>query len=889
MKPRKRKSLKINRRDFFRKTTLGGLGLSFLAFSPQSAKQKRQQPETKPLPLPQNAYPSPDALDLSPAQWIWYPSGRTLSNTVILFRRAIRISSPVKKAVGWIVADSRYRLFVNGRRVQWGPAPSDPRWVEVDPLDLASFLKEGDNVIGAEVLFYGLGDGTWPIGKPGFLFSLEIETSDGNITKVVSDSSWQTHLARSWKPGQYKRWYVRAFQEEFDARLYPEGWLNPEFRSDSNWLPPMDLGCPADKPVLCAAYPEYAMEIRGTKENSELRRRSIPLLREAAIPVKKMSESLWIRWKRSPEEYFDNSTPDCFEAIRTPCATQIDGISWKVTLDGPRAAALTFEFEEQCVGWPFFAIEAPEGTIVELMVQEAHELGGPALLNTSFYAWTRFICRKGLNYFETFDFESCRWMQLHIRGAAGEVVVRNVGIRRRVFPWPHTPGIACLEQALQRLFDASVNTLNNCAQETLVDGMARERQQYSGDGGHQTHAIYLTFGETRQPARYLTTFSQGITLDGYFLDCWPAYDRLARLMERQLQLTFWGPLVDHGVGFNFDCWYHYLYTSDLEAVREPYPRLLRFFKYLKSIQASDGLLPVENLGVPSLYIDHYAFKRQRHKQCSFNLYTAAMLEHALAPLCVSFGDRRWAEATKEFGTSILKATVKKFWDRKREMFVDNLPWLEEEKEIRFSDRTLATAILFDQFPGDNQNPSLDMLAKAPPEMGFSYPANAGWRLWALAKGGRVDVVVNDLRTRWATMDSVRLNNTLQEFWQTQADSTSQWSHCAVVPLYVLYMNIAGIRALSPGFRRYEIVPQFADIESLVLTANTVQGPITVRTQGRLGDREMTFETPATGEGEVALDARESVSLKRLRGKGPLKRVRYRLPGGEKTTLKLKYT
>ena len=889
MTHRKRKSLKINRRDFFRKTAIGGLGLSFMSFPAEGGAQTSIPRETPLPPLPQRSFSSPRSLNLAPAEWIWYPSSRTLCNTVVLFRRKFSIAGAVRKASGWIVADSRYRLFVNGRRVQWGPPPSDPRCVEADPLDLSAYLKEGENVIGVEVLYYGLGDGTWPIGKPGFLFSLDIESGRGEVQKIASDASWRAHLAQSWRPGQFKRWYLRSLQEEFDARLYPYGWLSPDFKQDKDWLPPIAINCPADKPPACAAYPEYALEIRGSKDVSELRKRSIPLMAEKLVPVKQLRESLWIEWIRSPKEYFDAGTPDCFRPIRESCATQMGPGTWKLALDGGRAAALTFEFEEQIVGWPYFTIEAPEGTVVELMVQESHEAGGPALLNTQFYAWTRFICRKGVNEFETFDFESCRWMQLHIRGAQGELTVRNVGMRRRVYPWQHQPEIVCSEPALQRLFDASVNTLKNCAQETLVDGMARERQQYSGDGGHQLHAISSAFGETQQIARYLTTFSQGITLDGYFLDCWPAYDRLARLMERQLQMTFWGPLLDHGVGFNFDCWYHYLYTGDLESLREPYPRLLRFFAYLQSIKGSDGLLPVENLGVPSIYIDHNAFKMQRHKQCSFNLYTAAMLEHALAPLCEAFGDKRWAEAARSASSSLMKSAIGRFWDKRKSMFVDNAPWTKEEKEFRFSDRTLATAILFDQCPGGKAQPSVDMLAACPPEMGFSYPANAGWRLWALSKGGRADVILNDLRTRWATMDSVRLNNTLQEFWTVQADSTSQWSHCAVAPLYVLYMNIAGIRPLMPGYRTYEVVPQFADLESLRLACNTVKGAIVVEVKGRIGERELSIETPLSAEGEIALDARESVELKRLRGLGPLKRNRYRLPPGKKTTMNLKFT
>ncbi len=57
--------------------------------------------------------------------------------------------------------------------------------------------------------------------------------------------------------------------------------------------------------------------------------------------------------------------------------------------------------------------------------------------------------------------------------------------------------------------DANINTLRNSAQETCVDGMARERQQYSGDGAHQLNGVYLAFGETRLPARFISTVQPG--------------------------------------------------------------------------------------------------------------------------------------------------------------------------------------------------------------------------------------------------------------------------------------------------------------------------------------------------------------------------------------------
>ena len=249
-----------------------------------------------------------------------------------------------------------------------------------------------------------------------------------------------------------------------------------------------------------------------------------------------------------------------------------------------------------------------------------------------------------------------------------------------------------------------------------------------------------------------------------------------------------------------------------------------------------------------MWIDHIAYQRQRHKQCAFNLYAAAMFQHALAPICRAFGDRANEEASLNFGRQLQAAAVRRFWSPQRETFINNLPWLDEKKpdeeqQPRMCDRSLATAILFDQCPGGRTANPLRALVECPPEMGFSYPANAGWRLWALAQGGRADVVVKEFRERWATLDSVRLNNTLQEDWAAHPDSSSEWSHCPVAPLYVTHMSLAGIRPLEPGFRRCEIRPQPADLELLEVTTYTPLGPLTLQTRGKAGARELTLDLP----------------------------------------------
>lgn len=883
------KKPKLTRRDFLHSSSLIGssslLGLHSIPVPVDKGKRSKVFSLKKLVCEPERK----ELINFRPAKWIWFPSKRTLQNTFFLFRKTFFLRELPKTAKGWILADSRYQLFVNGQRLQWGPVPADPRWPEADPLEIVPFLKKGENVIGVQVLFYGQGDGTWPIGKPGLIFKAELEFPGRPLRQIVSNHSWKVNLCRAWQPGHYKRWYLRSLQEEFDARLYPYGWANPGFTPEGAWLEAMELDCRSDKPALCSTYPEYMTEMRGDPDSSYIVKRSIPALSEEKINPAHLAEAYQIKWSQPPRDYFEFVTPGAFGALPFSGFNQLKNNTLQFDLDGEHGIALTFELAEQMVGWPGFTVEAPEGTTIELMTHEAHQVGTAFLLNTHFNSWSRWICKEGPNHFEAFDFESCRWIQLHFHGTRGRVTLHSVGIRRRVFPWPREPLIYTSEKALQRLWNASVNTLNNSAQDILVDGMGRERQQYSGDCGHQIHAIYFTFGEYRQPARYLKTFSQGMTLDGFFLDCWPAYDRLARLMERQLHLTKWGPLLDHGVGFIFDNYYHYLYSGRLADLRETYPRLLRFAEYLKSIQKADGLLPVENIGIPAVWIDHVAYRQQRHKQCAFNLYAAAMLQNALPALCKAFGDAKNELEVKKFGQEILDAAVRRFWSKKHQIFINNLPWLAEESEIRMCDRSLATAILFDQCPANKTAHALRTLIQCPPEMGFSYPANAGWRLWALGKMGRTDVILRDFRERWAKMDSVILNNTLQENWTVSPDSGSQWSHCPVAPLYVLYMSVLGIKPLEPGFLRYEIKPRLADLKVLRTKANTPLGPIFFEANGPLGKRKIEIETPHSGKGELVVSSKEKVDLEPVPAGGNKTLARYRLPEGRRVKIELKYS
>ena len=67
---------------------------------------------------------------------------------------------------------------------------------------------------------------------------------------------------------------------------------------------------------------------------------------------------------------------------------------------------LTFAREEQVVGWPCFTVEAPAGTVIEILVHEAHRPHTSFLMNTHFNSWTRFICREGFEHHVAANFST---------------------------------------------------------------------------------------------------------------------------------------------------------------------------------------------------------------------------------------------------------------------------------------------------------------------------------------------------------------------------------------------------------------------------------------------------------------------------------------------------
>ena len=182
------------------------------------------------------------------AYWITHPAESILDYGVFHFRKDFELKTIPPEFIIHISADNRYRLFVNGTAVCFGPSRSDLAHWSYESIDIAPFLKPGKNLLAAEV---------WNFGalKPWAQFSLKtalIVQGNSIVEEIVNtNEAWKVIKNYAYSPaaagssetsGQF---VVVGPCDRVEAGKYPWGWEIKGF-DDSNWLTAekIDIGHP---------------------------------------------------------------------------------------------------------------------------------------------------------------------------------------------------------------------------------------------------------------------------------------------------------------------------------------------------------------------------------------------------------------------------------------------------------------------------------------------------------------------------------------------------------------------------------------------------------------------------------------------------------------------
>ena len=561
-----------------------------------------------------------------------------------------------------------------------------------------------------------------------------------------------------------------------------------------------------------------------------------------------MTEQGRVRWKRPVDDWFDVRMADSFTIGREPVARQTGEGEWTLPANAKGEGwFLTFRLPMLMVGWPAFEIEAPAGTVVELMVQDGHDPKGPQpWLETNFHSWSRFISKGGKQRFQTFDFESACWVQLHIHEATGPVKISGVGMIRRLFDWPREPVLKFAEPGLDRLFGAGINRHKNNQIETAVDCMGRERQQYAGDQDFQHLTSLYAFGETRLLDRFLRTWTQGQMKSGCFFDAWPAYDRLLRIAQRELDGTLWGPLAEYGLHCLVSAREFQRYTGSLENARDIYPRFRRYVEFLRTLREPDGLLRCGEERVEHFFGSAAGWAKPRDHKCAFTIRAIWGLKEGLIPLAEALEKTEDARAYRQFADELLASATQHFWSAEIGAFVNNLPKIKEEKAPVMDELTLTFSVWAGLCPEGRINATLDLLERMPKTVEPAAPWYRTARMTVLARHGRSSVVLKELREFWAQQSSVTGPTfTVMEFPSpnNKGDSPAQFSHSGNVLYDVLLFGLLGFEPAEQPGGIYKIRPQLGDLQGLETDIHTARGAIHFKSQLKDGLQQITITSP----------------------------------------------
>ena len=160
------------------------------AASSESTPAPTAAPEP-PAVAPIGAYmPEDDSPKLlQSAKWIW--TDDTANNTWVRLQKTFTLDAVPETAAAEIAVESRYHLWVNGTLAVYDGGLKrgyDPESGYFDQLDLAPYLKAGENSIEVQAWFWGVKAQSYssvPLDAPGFIFALDLGTET-----LVSDETW---------------------------------------------------------------------------------------------------------------------------------------------------------------------------------------------------------------------------------------------------------------------------------------------------------------------------------------------------------------------------------------------------------------------------------------------------------------------------------------------------------------------------------------------------------------------------------------------------------------------------------------------------------------------------------------------------------------------------
>ena len=717
-----------------------------------------------------------------PAPWISYPSANVTGYGVYHFRKAFQCAKAPESLIVHVSADNRYNLFVNGRRVCYGPAKGDLKTYKYDIIDIAPYLNDGENLLAA--LVYNGGK-----DKPLALLSAQtaffLRSANEEFNHINTDDSWRVYKNPAYrqitydellKPRWFYGFYACGGKDEVFASKYPWGWEGPGF-DDNQWLSAEPLTFNGNSPWSLVP-------------------RKIAFM---ADHIEKPARVRQVIGAEVPEGFLEGKS--------------------KVTIPPDTEATILFDYDIFTMGYPELSVERGANSTIKLKYAEAlyekvnlkaHRDSVEGKIMYGVYDIFH-PDGKAARTFRPLWKRAFRYIQLIIKTGGEPLDLISLQSEYSGYPYPEMGTFESDNNKLDEIFEMGLRTLRMCSGETYYDTPFYEQLSYGGDNRPIAAISLYNSTDDRLFREVMRLYPQSANTEtGLFKSAYPS------------RFTF-----DQGtwsMAWVQSLYDYYYFRGDKEFVRQfidDIENVLGF--YHRHLDESNGMIgTVKNRNFMDWSIHQGNIPRANEQReithsAMLTLYYAHTLDCA-AKLYIQLGESEKAKKWEEVSALLKSGVYEQCWDNEAQLLKDR------PHQKVFSQHTNIMAILCDAIPPADQAKHLQHILAYQEfdEMASSYFSFFLFK--AMRKTGLEDLFLENLGFWYTFIERGHTTTGETGFASHDRSDCHAWS---AHPSYFLLAIVCGIQPVDIGFENVKITPHLGELKQVTASMPHPKGRIAV--------------------------------------------------------------